>query len=242
MKVTYKDPKPYLHENLFVKLPHPPKGSDRYYVSVMWGHDRPETIFNIWLSKFVPFRVPKLYFADINNESTNFILITETVLFSKKGTKEFNPGDIEPAYDKYCDWELPDGGPMYYLACCKNLGKMAAYHKTGQLHPQVNDMFPMPGEIWEIPKGIPPVDPESRKMNSAKADQYIRFLNETAVAVFPKEVTDKKYLEEWKEQMLHVMDYETEIHCFCCGAGTPSPNDYVVLTHNNLQIDNCYFY
>merc|ERR1712061_264232 len=42
--------------------------------------------------------------------------------------------------------------------------------------------------------------------------------------------------------MLNVMDYDFEIHCFNSGAGTSNPYDYVGLTHNNLQIDNCFFY
>merc|ERR1712190_222203 len=124
MKVKYAKEEPWLHTDLFVKLPHDPKkGSDRYYVSVMWGHDRPESVFNIWLAPYVPFKVPKMYFADISAISTNFCLITEQVKFGEKGKKDFQPGDIEPCYLKYDDKNMPDGGPMYYLASCKSLGK-----------------------------------------------------------------------------------------------------------------------
>mmetsp|Transcript_35014 Transcript_35014/g.92768 ORF Transcript_35014/g.92768 Transcript_35014/m.92768 type:complete len:509 (-) Transcript_35014:52-1578(-) len=243
IQVEYKEDKPWLHKELFAKLPHKPGGSDRYYVSCMWNHDRPETIFNIWLGPSVPFKIPKFYYGDICAQTTNFILITESLKWSEKGTKTFKPGDIEPAYDKYMDWvQLPDGGPMYYLAACKALGKMAGYHKTGRLHPQTNEMFPMPDPVLAIPPGIPGVDPDSFKMNSAKADQLIRFLSETAAAVFPEEVKDKAWLETWKAEMLHVMDYGFEIACFCMGAGTASPQDYMCLTHNNLQIDNAYFW
>ncbi|CAE7783452.1 Herc2, partial [Symbiodinium sp. CCMP2456] len=47
--VEYKKDAPYLHKKLFAKLPHKPGGSDRYYVSCMWNHDRPEIVFNIFL-------------------------------------------------------------------------------------------------------------------------------------------------------------------------------------------------
>ena len=40
-KVEYKKDEPYLHKKLFCKLPHKPGGSDRYFVSCMWNHDRP---------------------------------------------------------------------------------------------------------------------------------------------------------------------------------------------------------
>mmetsp|Transcript_53731 Transcript_53731/g.151350 ORF Transcript_53731/g.151350 Transcript_53731/m.151350 type:complete len:284 (+) Transcript_53731:1-852(+) len=131
---------------------------------------------------------------------------------------------------------------MYYIASCKSLGKMAAYHKTGRLHPQINEMFPMPGEIREIPKGIPPMDPTAKKGELAKIDQWIRFMSETAAAIYPKEISDKKFLDELRGQISHMMDYQTEIHCYCSGAGTPEPNDWVVFTHNNLQVDNAIFY
>ncbi|CAK9101664.1 unnamed protein product [Durusdinium trenchii] len=109
--VEYKKDEAYLHKKLFAKLPHKPGGSDRYFVSCMWNHDRPEIVFNIFLQDSVPFRVPKFYFGDISATTTNFILITETIDWAEGGKKVFSPGEIEPAYDKYKDWELPDGGP-----------------------------------------------------------------------------------------------------------------------------------
>jgi len=243
IKVEYKIDRPYLHKELFIKLPHKPNGSDRFFVSCMWNHDRPETIFNIWLEPYIPYKVPKCYFADICAETTNFILITETIPWSPKGKKEFQPGDVEPAYDKYMDWELPDGGPMYYHACCKALGKIAAYHKAGKLHPQINDMFPMPADVPpQIPKGIPGMAVPQRKEANAKIDSLVKFVSETAKAVFPAEITDKAWLETWKNQALHFLDYGIEVGCFMMGAGTPNPRDYVTLTHNNLQIDNAYFW
>jgi len=242
LKVKYKHDKPYLQTDLFVKLPHEPKGSDRYYVSVMWGHDRPETIFNIWQSPYVPFKVPKLYFCDICAKTTNYILITEQVKFAEKGTTEYKPGDIEASYHKMADWEMCDGGPMYYLALCRNLGKMAAYHKTGKLHPDTADMFPMPDVYAEVPKGMPGQEKDAKRMELGKFDAFILFLTKTAVAAFPKEITDQKFLEGFKDQSAVAMDYMAEIHCFCSGAGTSCPHDYVGLTHNNLQVDNAIFY
>eukprot|EP00913_Durusdinium_trenchii_P017125 g16105.t1 len=122
--VEYKKDEAYLHKKLFAKLPHKPGGSDRYFVSCMWNHDRPEIVFNIFLQDSVPFRVPKFYFGDISATTTNFILITETIDWAEGGKKE----------------------------------------------------------------------------------------------------------------------YSNEIMCYCCGAGASNPHDYVGLTHNNLQIDNAFFW
>jgi len=239
--VEYKKDAPYLHKKLFAKLPHKPGGSDRYYVSCMWNHDRPEIVFNIFLQESVPFRVPKCYFGDISAATTNFVLITEALSWAEKGKKEFQPGEIEPAYDKYKDWELPDGGPMYYTACCRALGKMAAYHKQKRLHPKVDEMFPMPDPVPQIPP-LPGMDDITRKQTSAKVDQLIRFVSETARAVFPEEITDPLFLSKWKEELLDIADYQGEMHCFLSGAETANPHDYVGLTHNNLQIDNAFFW
>ena len=51
---------------------------------------------------------------DISAATTNFVLITESIPWAETGKKDFNPGEIEPAYDKYKDsvgersgnWEL----------------------------------------------------------------------------------------------------------------------------------------
>ncbi|CAL1147237.1 unnamed protein product [Cladocopium goreaui] len=173
--VEYKKDEPYLHKKLFCKLPHKPGTSDRYFVSCMWNHDRPEIVFNIYLQESVSFRVPKFYFGDISAATTNFVLITESIPWAETGKKDFSPGEIEPAYDKYKDWELPDGGPMYYLACCRALGKMAGYHKQKRLHKSVDDteMFPMPDPMpRELPKTLPALDPLAKKQNLAKVDQW----------------------------------------------------------------------
>mmetsp|Transcript_3478 Transcript_3478/g.12822 ORF Transcript_3478/g.12822 Transcript_3478/m.12822 type:complete len:520 (-) Transcript_3478:170-1729(-) len=241
LRVRYKQDSPHLHKELFVKLPHKPGGSDRFFVSCMWNHDRPETIFNIWLEPFIPYKVPKMYFSDICAETTNFILITETIPWSDKGSKDIKPGEIEPAYDKYMDWELPDGGPMYYHALCKALGKIAAYHKAGKLHPQVDEMFPMP-DINLIRQYFPPFDVAARKKANYDIDGLIKFLSQTAKDVFPTDVSDVQWLEQWKSEALHFMEYGSEVTLFCMGEGTSEPKDYITFTHNNLQIDNAYFW
>lgn len=242
LKVKYKKDKPYLHTDQFIKMPHVPKGSDRYFVSVMWGHDRPESVFNIWLNTAVPFKVPKCYFCDISRESTNFILITEQIKFGSWDTKEFGPGDIEPAYNKYMDFQMPDGGPMYYLAALNNLGKMAGYHKTGRLHPQANEMFPMPDEIKQMPKGLPGVDAGTKKTDGGKFDQFIKFMSETAAHCFPDDINKKSWLAGVKDEVENIKDFGAEIYSYGAGCGTTDPNDYVVLTHNNCQVDNCIYY
>merc|ERR1719382_999302 len=140
------------------------------------------------------------------------------------------------------DWELPDGGPMYYLAMCRSLGRMAGLHKAGNLHPDVNEMFPMPGPTeWH---GIlPGLDEGTFKMDIGRVDQFVRFVGETAKAVMPDEITDPDFLAQWKKDIFVIKDFQSEIGVFQMGGGVPGAGvDYVGLTHNNLQIDNAFFW
>merc|ERR1740121_1088161 len=62
----------------------------------------------------LPFPMPKFYFGDISNETTNFILITELIDFGDKAKTEFKPGEGEPAYDKFFDDEQFRDPHEYY--------------------------------------------------------------------------------------------------------------------------------
>merc|ERR1712139_228571 len=55
-------------------------------------------------------------------------------------------------------------------------------------------------------------------------------------------MTDAKFLEELKVQADHIADYGAEMYCYGSGCGTSKPLDWVGLTHNNLQVDNCIYY
>jgi hypothetical protein len=240
IEVEYKHDVPYLHKELFIKLPHKEGTSDRYYVSCMWNHDRPEQIFYIWLEKFVPFRVPKLYFCDICADTSNYILITEKIPYAEAGKKSFKPGEIEPPYDKHKDWELPDppGAASYYLACLRAIGRMAGMYKSKQLHPDIETMFPMPFAIPGLPKDLPGLDSDAYKMLSAKIDSLVKFMGTTAKAVMPPEITTDAYLASMKDGFLHVQDYVAEIQLYL----SQMDLDYVSLTHTNVQIDNAFFW
>ncbi|CAK9101662.1 unnamed protein product [Durusdinium trenchii] len=127
------------------------------------------------------------------------------------------------------------------MACCRALGKMAGYHKQKRLHKSIDEMFPMPDPIPAIPP-LPSLDALTKKQNAAKIDQFVRFVGETAKAVMPDEITDPAFLQQWKVEIQDVAEYSNEIMCYCCGAGASNPHDYVGLTHNNLQIDNAFFW
>ena len=85
----------------------------------------------------MPFRVPKMYFADHCTQSSNFVLITERVPFDRDG--------YERAHDKYLDHLLPRPAHEYYFMLVKQLGRMHATYKTGGLGDRLEDYFPTQG-------------------------------------------------------------------------------------------------
>lgn len=124
---------------------------------------------------------------------------------------------------------------------------MAGYHKQGKLHPNTNDMFPMPPPAPPLDRStldkIPGLDSTTRNKTAAQIDQLVKFLSEQAKAVMPAEISDKEWLEQWKTEVLDVMDYmQHEVAWYQSGGGLANPNDYVGLTHNNLQVDNAFFW
>lgn len=245
MNVEYESDAPYLHKTLFIKLPHK-HGSDRYYVSCLWDHDRPEIVFNIWLSSCVPCRVPKFYFGDICSETTNFILICESIPFAPGPPcpPGLAAGEIEPPYDKFKDWELPAPGALaYYRACVRAMGTMAGKFKQNELFPpghgtlNASRMFPMPPTLSRIPAGLPGMSETDRAVKPKQADMVVKFIGQTARRLYADDIVDARFLSEWKSQVLHCAEYQQEI-----GAFKRLNQDYVSLTHNNLQIDNAFFW
>jgi len=69
---------------------------------MMQGGELGEISASRCLESRLPFRIPRYYYGDISNETTNFIIITERIPF---GQKE-GANQIDPPYEKGRDWEL----------------------------------------------------------------------------------------------------------------------------------------
>ena len=84
-EVEYLESSPELHTKLFAKIPHSmdtATQSDRLSSSV---NKQPMEFYELNSSRLLeaslPVKIPKYYFADISNETSNWILITESVSF-----------------------------------------------------------------------------------------------------------------------------------------------------------------
>merc|ERR1719464_221521 len=81
----------------------------------------------------MPFRIPKHYYADICRETTNWVLITERIMFRSRELEEApKPFEILPCASKYLDFELPESmrTDMYYMIM-RSQARLAGWDKSG---------------------------------------------------------------------------------------------------------------
>lgn len=236
--VEYEKPAPGLHKKLFLKMPFPYEGSsksDRMQISV---NQQPQDLQEVdayrLLEGRLPFPIPKYYFADVSNQSTNFILITECILFAdrKKKVEDLAPNEVEPSYRKFFD-DIQFKDPLeYYMVMSKQNATMAGWYKTGKL-----------GDPVELDKYFPDVTkagcpgPLSANEFKVKLGQGEDFIKDKAKILFPKDLITSKRMKEWKEVLNIYNAYRTEIHY--------SQNvleDYSAIHHINMNADNSWFW
>merc|ERR1711879_646043 len=114
--------------------------SQRYFLSGQFDNDGLEVRANLYLLHLLPFRTPKVYFADISRESTNWILITECIPFAKRGKivngsivdqPVMEPYQTYPCCGKFQDYLLPD--PVGFYCCIfREMGQLAGWDKVGR--------------------------------------------------------------------------------------------------------------
>lgn len=253
-----------LHTELFVKMPLDPSSKDRMITG--FDCDPPEVMLNRFYGPSLPVRVPKYYFGDMNRDSTNFIIITERIPYgaaaaaaaapaaessSRAGPGGSSscrrrhllpPGEIEPAYDKYNDYELPQDGAEYYFALLRTQARICAAYKTGRLGDQVDEVFGTPKAMDGAAEAPPTEDELDRRemrleMTTAMAGRAVDFVTATAPQMFHAEERAPGFLEKWRQGLGRVAAREHDIQRFLC-----AHRDYVAFGHPNLNIDNAFFW
>lgn len=81
LTVEYAKPSNDLHTELFAKVPWEMDKNEQYRIMLsMYGDgDGLELSTYVFLEHLLPCRIPKYYYADMNRESTNYLLITEKI-------------------------------------------------------------------------------------------------------------------------------------------------------------------
>uniref|UniRef100_A0A7S1LGM1 Uncharacterized protein n=1 Tax=Alexandrium catenella TaxID=2925 RepID=A0A7S1LGM1_ALECA len=239
-EVEYAKKSDKLHTKLFAKMPFPLSGktlSDRMASSVMQqGSDILEINVSRLFEAALPFPIPKYYFGDSSNETTNWIQITERIPFDEKvGEKQF-----DPAYEKMQDWELKGPHEEYYYCLVKNGARMAGMGKSGKLLPLevLHKFYDTPEwrgpEMWGMgPHNTGLSDSEFK----AKIKMGAEFISEVAKAIFPDYCATPAFVASYKKILAITNMYTAEINYW-----VNRNHDYIAWSHGNLNVDNVFFW
>mmetsp|Transcript_126225 Transcript_126225/g.247468 ORF Transcript_126225/g.247468 Transcript_126225/m.247468 type:complete len:543 (-) Transcript_126225:66-1694(-) len=248
-----------LHTKLFAKIPHPCEGvtqSDRLSTSV---NKQPMELYelnaNRLLEATLPVKIPKYYFGDISNETSNWILITERIPFADREPLDFAgrlvqqgrrrgplaPYVVEGPYDKCLDWTLRGPPSEYYLALVRCGARMAGLHRAGKmgdpaaLAQHFEDWSNKPIEVFGCkPAECSGARPKEQKM---KIDLALKFMSEDGKAIFPSFCSDSAFKSKLERTLLTFNAYSAESLYW-----RHSNQDYIALTHNNMNVDNAFFW
>jgi hypothetical protein len=220
LSVSYAEPEPGLHRDLFVKLPRDFGDPLREGFAPLMA---PETRLAL-LSRGPEFPVTtaRCYFADFDPESCTGLLITERVAYGE--------GDVEPALDKCLDYELDNPVP-HYRALARALGALAGSDRAGRLG-DIDALFP-----FEYGAAV---DGDRIPFDAAELDRKLERLREFAKAaprLFQAELDAPDFLDRFAAEAPLVLEHEAKIRAFLAGAP-----DYIALCHWNMNLDNAWFW
>lgn len=257
-EVRYKKKVEGLHTKLFAKVPHPMDAatrSDRLSTSV---NKQPMELFELNASRLLeatlPVKIPKYYFGDMSNLTSNWILITERIPFAdpepldfegKMATSGKRLGSlaayaIEGPYDKCMDWTLRGSPAEYYLALVRSGARMAGKFKAGKMGDQAalakhfEDMSNKPPEVFGMRPECSGARPKEQQM---KVEMATKFMSEEGKPLYPDFVTDDGFKKKMLDTLLTLNAYSAETAFW-----RHSNQDYIAMTHNNMNVDNAFFW
>ncbi|CAJ1353556.1 unnamed protein product, partial [Effrenium voratum] len=251
-EVEYEVPDENLHTKLFAKIPHSMDKdtmSDRLSSSV---NKQPMELYELNTSRLLeatlPVKIPRFYFGDISNETSNWILITEAVSFHDPSPLDFagktrdEPKkplaayQIEGPYDKCMDWCLLSDPADYYMALVRQGARMAGLFKSGAMGDpdvvakQFENMLGAPAEAFGMQPGCSGQPP---KMLKSKIDMGLEFFSNVAPQLYPDFVKDPAWQAKFTATLMKLNAYAGESQYWF-----HSDNDYISLAHANMNVDN----
>jgi len=226
--VQYAEKRLELHERLFIKVPwaYDVNPKWRSILSSNYGDgDGRELSMYVLAEDLVPVRVPRLYFADLSRETSNYILIIECI--------EYGQGPILAKCGKYQDGRLKDAHEYYY-ALMKALARVAAADKQGAFGEVINSFVSATARC-------PLPDNKARRLASqewtAKMLGDLVEFQQLAPNLFPSEISDPSFISELRSQLVQCSAYFT-----AAANWVGADESYTALSHTNLQVDNAFFW
>mmetsp|Transcript_87489 Transcript_87489/g.265473 ORF Transcript_87489/g.265473 Transcript_87489/m.265473 type:complete len:510 (-) Transcript_87489:45-1574(-) len=231
--VEYEKPDEMLDTRLFMKQPYPLwENQQQRFISEGQGKFGDcfggEISFYRFLSPHVPFPVPKLYFGDLNRESTEACIINYAVEWPEEGKQQYGPYEVLPPCGKCEDYELKDPH-LYYFAMVQRLGTFSGLASAGKLGPEKDkvhwwDSGPKK-DVFILP-GFPGIEQTTRT-----------FIEDIAPHIWPEKVRKKTFLDTLVAQLSLVNEVTPAIAEYLYKDPL-----YVGLHHQNGNTDNAYFY
>jgi len=238
--VEWDNPAEGLHTKLFAKIPWPltpATKSDRMNSSIyLQGMEIGEIQAMRLLESRMPFRIPKYYFGDISNETTNFIIITERIPFGQMDGEN----QVEMAYEKCRDWDLAGPYEEYYYLLIREGAKMAGMYWADKLAPRevLEKMFQNEGGKKLAEYGIGPQNTGlQEKEFQSKIKMGVEFMQVHAKALFPEVCATPDFADKYKKALNITNVYSAEIAAYA-----HLDPAYTAWSHGNLNVDNVWFW
>lgn len=254
LTVEYEKPDPELHTELFCKYPYSMEEFPvaRRELSGYGDADGPEIAVQMSLTHLFPFRTAKFYFGEVCRETTNFILISETIPFSKRGRVEngkvvehidYEPYRILPVPGKYQDFLLSDPAE-YYCSLFRTMGQMAAWDKQGRY----DDYFG-PAHVYTEAEYVKATADQRKTLTGQQmegqrqamgkvVDTAIDYMRNVIPNMVSQEMLAGNHMERVKNELLDIFPHFTAMS----GRYQLNNPDYMAAMHVNLQADNAFFW
>ncbi|CAK9109013.1 Uncharacterized protein SCF082_LOCUS50671 [Durusdinium trenchii] len=255
-EVEYLHSSPDLHTRLFAKIPHAMEQatqSDRLSSSV---NKQPMEFYELNSSRLLeatlPVKIPRYYFADISNETSNWILITESIDFKDPKRLDFEGKtrgapkeqlealEIEGPYDKCMDWCLRGEPKDYYMTLVRCGARMAGLAHKGcfgdseVLGKYFENFAALPFSSFGMKAECSGQPPNQLK---TKIDTALSFMADTGKVLFPSFCRTEDFQQKLRNTLMKLNAYAAEMNYWC-----HADKDYIAFTHNNLNVDNAYFW
>lgn len=219
--VTYAQPSPDLHTELFVKFSR--DFQDDMRDRARFQMEREVQFALLSRSPEFPIAVPTCYFSDYHQASGTGILITERVPFGN--------GSIEAHYEKCLDYEIPEL-VEHYKVLLSTLARLAGTHKTGRLPDMVERHFPFDPSKLSVGKR----QPYSPQQIANRVARYADFASNYP-QVLPANIRCAEFTARLAEEAPRFMSLVSAANTVLA-----SKPEFIALCHWNANVDNGWFW
>jgi len=221
LTVEYGRPEPGLHTELFVKFS---RDFDDALRDRAKDQMEGEVKFAL-ISRLpgFPIAVPACLFADYHHESGTGVQITQRI--------PFGVGDVEPAHEKCCDYEIDD--PLaHYRVLVAAVARLAGAHKGGRLAGHISETFPFDAEKAIAADRI-------RYNAQQLLNRVARWADFAAKhpQILPQNIRSAGFIERLRADVPRFLEHEQAIkqHLY-------SDPRFIALCHWNANVDNAWFW